>query len=61
MFVGRNVSKHQTSCILLCIRSLLQALHTSCGYLVLNYAHFTHQRAVLSVACNKLEVSGRKW
>jgi len=53
---GRNVTRHQTGYILLCIRSLLQALHTSCGYLDSFYTHCTHQHTVRKLACNKLEV-----
>ena len=44
-----------------CVRSLLQALHTSSGYADSLYAHCTQQRKVRSVASSKLEVSGRKW
>jgi len=57
----RNVSQHHASCILLCIQSLLQALHTSSGHLDSFYAHCAHQRTVRTLACNELEVSGRKW
>ena len=60
MCLRRNVWQHQTSYIALCLRSLYQALHMSSAYLDLNYAHCTHQRTVLSVVCNKLEVLGRK-
>jgi len=56
----RNVSQHRTSYIPLCICSLLQALHTSCGYLDSFYAHCTHQRTVRTLAFNKLEEWGRK-
>jgi len=59
-FIGRNVSQHQTSYMLLCIRSLLQALHTPSGYLDSFYAHCTDQRMECSVGCNELEVSGGK-
>jgi hypothetical protein len=47
--IGRNVSKHQTRCILLCIRSLLQAFHTSSGYLYSFYTHCTDQHTVIFV------------
>ena len=47
--IGRNVSKHQTRCILLCIRSLLQAFHTSSGYLDSFYVHCTDQHTVIFV------------
>ena len=59
----RNVSQHQTSCMLLCIRSLFHAVHTWSGYLGLFYAHCTDQICVRYWACDKLEVSGRrvKW
>jgi len=57
---GRNVIQDQTSYILLCSRSLLQALHTQCKHLYSLYANFTQQRTVFSVVCNKLEVSGTK-
>jgi len=56
----RNVSQHQTSYMLLCVRSLLQAIHTSSGYLDSFYAHCTDQRTVRALACNKSEGSGRK-
>jgi len=59
--LGRNVSQYQRSYIPICICSLLQALHTSCGYLDSFNTHCTHQRTVNSLACNKLEESGRKW
>ena len=57
----RNVGQHQASCILLCIQSLLQALHTSSGHLDSFYAHCAHQHTVRTLACNELEVSGSKW
>ena len=59
--IGRNISQHQTCYIPLCIRSLLQALHTSSGYLDSFYTYCTHQHTVFFVVCDKLEVSGRKW
>jgi len=43
---GRNVSQHHMTYIPLCVRSLLQALHTSRGYLYSFYAHFTHHLTV---------------
>ena len=43
---GRIFSQHQTSYILLCVCSLLQALYASRGYLDSFYTHFTHQRTV---------------
>jgi hypothetical protein len=49
-----------TSYTLLCIRTLLQALHTSSGYLDSCYAHCTDQRNERTLACNKFEVSGRR-
>jgi hypothetical protein len=55
------VSITQAGCNLLLINSLVHVIHTSCGYLELFYAHCTHLITVRSVACNKLEVSGRKW
>jgi hypothetical protein len=42
--LGRNVSQHPTSCILLCARSILQALHAQYRHLYSLYAQFTHQR-----------------
>jgi hypothetical protein len=56
-----NVNHHQTSCMLLSIIPLLHSVDTSSAYLNLFYAHCTLQITVRSVACNKLEVSGRKW
>ena len=53
----KNVSRHQTSCILLCIRPLLQPLHTSNGYLDLFYTHCIHQ--ITGFVANKLAVSRR--
>jgi len=58
---GRNVRQHHTSYIPLCIHSLLQALHTSSGYLDSFYAHCTHELTVRRLACNKLEVLVSKW
>jgi hypothetical protein len=58
---GRNVSQHQISCTLLCIISLLRAVHTSSGYVDLFYAHCTDLMTVCSWACNELEVPWRKW
>jgi len=55
----KGVSQHQTNCMLLFIISLLHTVHKWCGYLDLFYAHCTHQMTVCSVACNKLEISGR--
>ena len=54
---ARNVSQHPTSYSLLCIRSLLQALHTSNGYLVSFYAQCTDQCTVSKLACIELDVS----
>jgi len=51
------ISQHQTSYILLCIRSLLHAVHTSSGYRDSFYAHCTNQRTVGPLTCNKLELS----
>jgi hypothetical protein len=39
---------------------MLHAVHISSGYLDLFYAHCTDQIAVCSLACNKMEVSGRQ-
>ena len=49
------MSQHQTSCILLCVPSLLHAVHTSSGYMDLFYTHCTDQITVCSVACSKME------
>jgi hypothetical protein len=55
--LGIKVSHHQKSHTLLCIISLLHAVHTSSGYLDLFYAQCTDQITVRSVACSKLKVS----
>jgi hypothetical protein len=61
LWFGRFVIQHQTSCMLLCIISLLHVIRKSSGYLDLFYAHSVHQITVCSLACNKLEISERKW
>ena len=58
---GRNISQHPTSYSLLCIRLLLQALHTSSGYKDSFYAHCTDQYTMCLLACDKVEEPGRKW
>jgi len=51
-YFERNVSQHQTGCILLCIRSLLHAFHTSSEYKYLFRTHCTHELTECSAACN---------
>ena len=54
--LGRNVSQHQTSCMLLCIISLLHAFHTFQWISGFFFVHtVVHQSTVRSVACKKLE------
>jgi len=44
--------------MVICVILVLHAVHTSSGNFDLLHAHCTHQISVLSVACNKLELSG---
>jgi len=46
--------------ILTLISTVLHAFHTLSEYLDLFYAHCNHQNTVRSVACRKLEVSGKQ-
>ena len=46
------VNQYQTSCMLLCIISLLHTVHTSSAYLNLFYAHCSLEITVCSIFCN---------